>query len=388
MEEYTYNFIPKTSKFQDLTGKVFGKLKVLKLYKKEKPHTWWFVKCDCGNILLSKTNQLNRGKDRCTDCAFKRVSEEKCKGVPYYTDQIKIRFPNYELKDAYDTKVKTEWLWYCPDCKTPFHATPANLINSRDKVCLCNTMRFAKWTKQLRERQITDTCNARGLKFLGWEDDYSGVTSKVIVKCPRHKHYPIRVGNLVTKSAEYGCPACYEERKGNTLVHGLEKFIADATEAHRGQFDYSDYKYKCSRTPSKIFCNLCKGSFLASYDNHVNKKRGCPSCKGKNQRFAYIIAILDLETPVAVKYGITGDTQRRLQDHERKSIFELQLLSNWYFPDSISCKSAELEVKRNVVGGVMSEREFPSAPTETTHVYNLEYIESVYKKHGGVKVYE
>ncbi|CAM0070751.1 endonuclease [Vibrio phage K460] len=388
VENFKCDYKPLTSRFQDLTGKVFGKLTVMKLYKKEKPHTTWFVKCECGSITTKKTNQLNRGVIQCTECAFNNHGDSKCKGEDFYLEQVQNKHPSYQLKDSYDAKGRTNWLWYCPDCNTPFHATPSNLISSRDKVCPCNTLRFAKWNKKLRERQVLDICKQRGLKFLGWEDDYVGVTSRVFVKCEKHQHYPIRIGNLVTRGAEYGCPYCYEDRKGNHLRHGLTKFIEDATEAHNGQFDYSEYNYKCSRTPSKITCKVCQGSFKASYDNHVNKKRGCPSCKGKNQEHAYIILVQDGETPVSLKYGIARQTKKRADEHKNACVFETKLLSDWKFPDSISCKAAELEVKRNVEGSVLSTTEFPSGNTETTHVYNLEYIESVYIKHGGVKVYE
>ena len=388
VEKFKCDYVPLTSRFQDLTGKVFGKLTAIKLYEKVKSHSTWFVRCECGSITSKTTNQLNSGIDKCTECSFQEVSHKRSKGEKYYTDQIKKKEPRYELIDSYDQKTRTPWLWYCPDCNTPFKSTPANIINAKNKVCQCNTVRFAKWTKQLRQRQVMQICKERGLRFLGWEDDYTGAQSRVFVKCGKHKHYPIRVGNLATNFADYGCPYCHEEVRGASKLHGLETFIEKATEVHKGQFDYSEYAYKDSRTPSKITCKVCTQSFKASYDNHVNKVRGCPACKGKNQEFAYIISAQDGDTPVAVKYGIATNTLQRLTDHKRVSIFKLKLLSNWKFPDSISCKEAELEVKRTVDGNVLSSREFPSGATETTHIFNINYIEDVYKKYGGVKIDE
>ncbi|MCP4265546.1 MAG: hypothetical protein GY777_08220 [Candidatus Brocadiaceae bacterium] len=388
VKNYHYEYTPLTKRFQDLTGEVFGKLQVIKLQDRQKAHTSWFVRCDCGSITTKKTNQLNRGVDRCTDCVFKGCGEEKAKGEDYYIAEIKRGHPTYQLINSYDGKARTQWYWYCSDCNTPFPARPTNLVDSTRKVCQCNTVRFAKWTKPLRERQLTEICKARGLKLLGWENEYKDAKSRVYLKCPRHEHYSISVGNLVTKTAEYGCPFCADEKKGVHLNHGFVKFIKDATKAHKGLFDYSEYQYTCSRTPSKITCNVCNESFKASYDNHVNKRRGCPACKGKNQKHTYIIGVEDGSVYTALKYGIATNTASRFKEHKRACGFELSLLSDWKFSDSISCKSAELEVKRNVDGSVLSALEFPSGNTETTYVYNLEYIESVYKKHGGVKVNE
>lgn len=388
VENYHYDYTPLTSRFQDLTGKVFGKLKVLKLKERKKAHTTWFVRCECGSITTKITNQLNRGVDSCTDCTFKSYGDNKAKGEAYYASKIKQIHPEYRLINSYNGKVKTSWYWYCLKCNTPFTSRPPNLIDYPNKVCQCNDIRFTKWTRQLRERQIQTICKSRGLKFLGWQSEYKDSKSRVYLKCPNHPHYDISVGNLVTKSAEYGCPFCADEKKGTHLNHGLNKFIKEATRVHKGSFDYSEYKYKCSRTPSKITCNVCKESFTASYDNHVNKKRGCPSCKGKNQKHTYLVSVVDSGIPIALKYGIATDVNIRFGDHKRACSFELELLSDWMFPNSISCKAAELEIKRNVTGSVLSSLEFPSGNTETTHVYNLDYIEKVYKSYGGTKVYE
>lgn len=390
VDEWVCDWKSNSKRFKELTGLVQGQLTVIKLHKRVKPHTHWFVRCTCGNIFSITTNNLTSGRERCAECAFSLVSEKKTTvKVPDRMWDIKARFPSINFVEKLPTG---KWRFYCSSCDTSFRDYSLELLKPQYKAtpCRCdNGRKFTQWTTELRETQIQERCKLLGLHFNQWETEegYKNNTSRISISCEEGHKWSTNINNFLGKGL-YGCPQCYESRKGRTLVHGLEKFIKDATKVRNGEFDYSKYVYKNSRTPSKITCKSCKGSFMASYDNHVNKMRGCPFCRGKSQVNAYIIGVFDSGHPVALKYGIANNTLQRLADHKRACSFTVTLLSNWKFPDSISCKAAELEIKRNVVGGVLSPRDFPSGNTETTYVYNLDYIEKIYNDHGGIKVYE
>lgn len=390
VEEWICDWKPVSKKFKDLTGYRQGELTVIKLHKRIKPHTHWFVKCDCGNIFSISTNNLSSGRQRCSECSFSRVAEKKnTVDVDGRMKDIISKFPSITLVEKLPTR---KWKFHCSSCNTEFREYSLELLKPEYEATSCrcdNGKKFTQWTTKLREEQIHERCNLLGLNFDGWESEegYKNNCSRIFLSCKKEHKWSSNINNFLGNGM-YGCPDCYEDRKGKTLSHGLEKFITDGTSVHNGQFDYSEYEYKCSRTPSKVTCKVCKGSFKVSYDNHVNKKRGCPSCKGKNQEHAYLVLVQDGDLPLALKYGIARQTSKRFDEHSKACIFETSLISNWKFPDSISCKAAELEVKQNVKGSVLTVQEFPSGNTETTHVFNLEYIESVYSKHGGVKVYE
>jgi hypothetical protein len=69
IKEMYPEYIPeKTSNhFKDLTGMIFGRLKVLyrtfnKVYKSGQCSSTWVCKCECGNIITAITSNLNNGK--------------------------------------------------------------------------------------------------------------------------------------------------------------------------------------------------------------------------------------------------------------------------------------------------------------------------------------
>ena len=68
----------------DLTGKRFGKLKVLKMLPERKSgEVQWLVQCDCGNQLAVVGNVLTRGQKSCNAC--KATTHGLTKHPLYYT---------------------------------------------------------------------------------------------------------------------------------------------------------------------------------------------------------------------------------------------------------------------------------------------------------------
>ena len=69
-------------KFQDLTGKRFGKLVALEPQKREGQRSYyWLCKCDCGNNTIVLTNRLVSGKTKSCSCKKFEVGKE---GAKYY----------------------------------------------------------------------------------------------------------------------------------------------------------------------------------------------------------------------------------------------------------------------------------------------------------------
>ena len=74
-------------KAEDLTGRKFGKLTVIRSVKDENNHTLWECRCDCGNMKVVKTSHLKSG-NVCSCGCLRNESGEKIKNslVPYHTD--------------------------------------------------------------------------------------------------------------------------------------------------------------------------------------------------------------------------------------------------------------------------------------------------------------
>lgn len=58
----------------DLTGRVFGKLTVIR----RTDGSEWECRCECGNIVYAQTGELNRGKRVSCGCARKFPYDFKC----------------------------------------------------------------------------------------------------------------------------------------------------------------------------------------------------------------------------------------------------------------------------------------------------------------------
>jgi hypothetical protein len=63
------------SKVIDLTGKIYGRLKVIALHRsKIKGPTTWFCKCSCGNGLNVLSANIIKGKTTSCGCARKELT--------------------------------------------------------------------------------------------------------------------------------------------------------------------------------------------------------------------------------------------------------------------------------------------------------------------------
>lgn len=383
VDNYTCSWTTDNPRFKDLTGQVNGQFTVLKMHKRVNPHNFWFVECTCGNIQSITSNDWVTGRDSCTSCSFSKMGQNKSIPVKDRVAKVKALHPELILINAYSGKAKDQWLWYCPVCETPFRHK-IERVEKEEPTCRCGK-KFMRWDQGIRTRQILDICKERGLKFLGWKDTYVDNTSRVFLKCPKHPHYEISVNNLTNSSAEYGCRFCGKE-KPSREKHGKEKLIEDGTKLFKGKFTYEEYEYVCSRTPSSIFCTKCEDYFTASYDNHINKKRGCPYEKGRNQKQGYIFLVSEDGVPKCCKAGIATDYTERLKRQSKQSVYDVTLINVWEFPTPVLCKKAESQVKSSLPRRVLTKGEYPDGFDETYNLNDIDSIINIYQSNGGIKV--
>lgn len=73
-EELIFAEKPKGPKFQDIEGQRFGRLTLIGFYGRENNKTFWYCKCDCGNIVRVWAKNLKRGETRSCGCLAKEVA--------------------------------------------------------------------------------------------------------------------------------------------------------------------------------------------------------------------------------------------------------------------------------------------------------------------------
>lgn len=379
---HSTSWVPN-NKFTDITGRIFGKLTVLKLYGKEKNHTWWFCKCGCGRIIKASTNRLNsKNKVSCTTCS-KIIFSEKCKvGKDKLLNDVLTKFPKLICVDSKDGTARASWDWFCPDCNTPFSSRVGNLmIPERSTPCRCdNGMRFTQWTTELREEQILKRCKLINATFLGWFDDdkYTRSTSRIWLSCnehPEHKPWDSAVNNFIGETI-YGCPECGVLKRAESSKHTLEELIEDGTRVHRGLYTYENYVYKGSRVAGEITCTCCGKPFYQGYDNHINKKKGC-RCQADfgyhiDRSGWFYIQSLDHS---GCKLGITNlSPEERMYQQSNKSIFKHRLLHKFFFTDGNIPLKIENLCKDKLALGVVPKDDMNDGFTETCFIEDLETI--------------
>lgn len=113
---------------------------------------------------------------------------------------------------------------------------------------------------------------------------------------------------------------------------------------------------------------------------------GCPACAGKNQKQCYINTVYDTPTPVAIKFGIAKNSDKRIKDQNSKNLFQMEQSAVYEFKTVNACKDAEKACKRELKCGVLSKRELKDGHSETVSLLDLEKVIAIYERFGGVRV--
>ena len=102
--------------------------------------------------------------------------------------------------------------------------------------------------------------------------NYTGISDKVIVTCPKHGDFEIVAYNHLKGS---GCPIC------SGAVLNTEEFIKRARQVHGDKYDYSKVEY--IKANQKV-CIICPehGEFWQTPNKHLGGA-GCPKCVGRNR---------------------------------------------------------------------------------------------------------
>ena len=121
------------ARFQDLTGKRFGKLTVLrKTDGKENRYYTWLCRCDCGNQIIVNTKRLSRGTIQ--DCGCTKI-----RGLgPKPADLTGKRFGRLVVLKQSSNNAGGRVCWLCRcDCGSAAVVTAHGLKSGKTKSCGC-----------------------------------------------------------------------------------------------------------------------------------------------------------------------------------------------------------------------------------------------------------
>ena len=149
-----------------------------------------------------------------------------------------------------------------------FEQTPSNHLHGKG----CKKCYYDSKTLTLAEF-IDKSISIHGMKY-----DYSNIiyidsSSPVKIKCNTHGLFIQTPNNHL---AGNNCPTCSLEKTSKEKSMTLYEFISKVNTIHNDKYDYSQVKYKNSKTKINIICPI-HGKFSQISGDHMSGK-GCSKC--------------------------------------------------------------------------------------------------------------
>lgn len=313
----------------------------------------------------------------------------------YNIDQLSGEvFGNYEIlgwvgKQGYN-KV---YLFRCSVCSEDFELFGEGLFKTNleniKKAKPCGCSKSYNWSKEQYEILCTRSAQDRGLIFLGFAEDFHGATTKISLICDKHGQWETSSINNF-RSKETGCPSCKIEGLAKNSMKSdeimISSFFASGSFVEGTLFRRSGTaNARGHKVYWECFCPACNESYTSHFDELKKGRKQC-SCKGWKPSFLYINLLEDGDLPVALKFGITNNIERRNKEQSTFSQYTIRNLCLFEFENSIDCKEAEKHMKKSLSCGVVPRYLMEDGWTETTELLNFDFITNACEDFGGVRL--
>lgn len=257
--------------------------------------------------------------------------------------------------------------------KLPCGCAPSRIRDEKDYLILANRV-----------------CERKGLSFTGWAEPYKGTKTKCSIVCPEHGLYTTTSLNSLLNQ-DSGCRPCVGILTSERMLKSDDEWSSVFLDT--GSFDL-DTKFSRAeevdasgkRTLWNFECPICYWVGISNQSNLAAGKIPCKCSNISKMNEAYINVLSDNGLDVALKFGISSKSQRRLKIMNSKCIFDVRQLGVWTFADFYNCRKAETIIKNTMDCGIISRTDMLDGFTETTYLYNLDKIISIYESNGGVKM--
>ena len=142
------------AKIIDLTGQRFGKLVVIKRVPNKNKRTMWLCKCDCGNEVEVRSDQLRGGITN--SCGCLHMEQIKSIGKNNFKDLTNQRFGKLIAKQPIFNEYKKRYDWLCQcDCGNEIIVLGSSLSSGNTHSCGCiKSIGESKIEKILKENNI------------------------------------------------------------------------------------------------------------------------------------------------------------------------------------------------------------------------------------------
>lgn len=233
-------------KFEDLTGRKFGRLTIIErdMSKDKKRGAFWICECECGNRKSVKASSLKNGSTQSCGCLNKDINS-KPKDLPYMIGKRFGKLVVVERAGAHVSKggQKTPvWLCQC-DCGNEKLATSKNLTSGRTKSCGCMpTKRKGSGLHDLTGQRFGKlVVTKRYNKDYKYESKGKITTSPLwVCKCDCGNEVVVQGGNLRSGNTTN----CGRERVKSKSEAVISEFLTSYNIRYVPEFSFDDLRNK------------------------------------------------------------------------------------------------------------------------------------------------
>lgn len=247
----------------------------------------------------------------------------------------------------------------------------------------CGCCGSLMWTEEQYDVLCRRKAEESGLQYLGLSQPFIRGATKIKLVCDVHGEYcSTEVRNFIKRG--YGCKRCSaagNSRKTDeeTIAGFVDKFPEGTLFSRSDRLGTQGFKIYWHVT-----CSVCGESFESQAVDLRRGRLGC-ACSTFRQKQAYINIIFDNELPIALKYGISRDSELRIKQQSYGTSFIIKNAGVWEFASVESCKRAERDCKSTIKSGVVSSIDFRDGYTETASLMDIENIMEIYERNGGIR---
>ncbi len=230
------------------------------------------IKIICPIHDIFEQNKSSHKKYGCKKCAAKLRGKKQSLGIDKFIEKSKNIHGDkydYSLIDYKNNNIKVNII-----CKEHGEFLQAPLSHLSGNGCpICGAKSGGIKNSHDKNKFIEKASKIHGDKYNYSLVEYINNNTKIIIICKEHGEFSQLPNNHLSGQ---DCPKC----------KGLNKTITDFVEAskkiHGDKYDYSQVIFGKMENSVTIVCKK-HGSFLQTPNAHINKKNGCPKCKGVNK---------------------------------------------------------------------------------------------------------
>jgi hypothetical protein len=258
----------------------------------------------------------------------------------------------------------------------------------------CGCAKKVTWTLEQSETKSIRAASEAGNTFEGIIEPYIGGSSRCNLSCAVCNHkWTSKLSNLW--ALKRGCPSCrtikfltaakFANLKPDSII--TKSFMETGAYHPHTIFTKIDRKAKNSKTNYwSVYCPICEETSECQQGHLLKGSISC-GCSMHNQMESYINLVKDGDEVVAIKFGISKDSHKRLVSHNYNTTYNVEMLSIFKYDKSIDCKAAERECLDTLACGIIEKEMFHGGWTETTYPYNIDVVSRIFKKFGGVRIF-